>query len=112
MEQTCPICKILVKPSERDPAYICDGCINLITDINGRKVEYFNTHLMGAGCTARYRDSKCEHYSTNKCFINNIECRAIEGYFGGIVVQPVENFDPYFQKEEATSPLPEEFKNA
>lgn len=87
-KQLCPICKAMVKSSERYPDYICNKCVVDITDINGVAVTFSNADIFG-GCKGWYhKNGEREVYSSNICYINNIECFAEEARFGGIVIRP------------------------
>ncbi len=87
--QTCPICNITLEPSSRYPKYVCSNCRKKATDINGRKLLFYNISLSG-GYIAYYADSNDkEEYESHDCYIDTIKCRADEAYLGGIVIQPV-----------------------
>jgi len=44
---------------------------------------------MTGGFIAAYADTG-ESYPSHACYVDGIQCNADEGYFGGIVIQPVE----------------------
>lgn len=97
-KQKCPICnKLNVPLNSRYPKLVCSNCELKATDINGRKVSFFNdfskpidesnmVEYIGLG--ACYVDTN-ETYESNICYINNIKCQANEGRFGGIVIEVV-----------------------
>lgn len=85
--QTCPICNTTVEPSSRYPKYICNDCYKKATDINGRKLRFYNVSMSG-GYIAYYADSNDkEEYESHDCYIDTVKCRADEAYFGGIVIE-------------------------
>jgi hypothetical protein len=72
----------------RYPKYICGDCTELLTDSEGRKVEYFNTELLGHGCQGYYVNTEQrEKYDSTTCYIKDKIFYAEEAYFGGIVIQ-------------------------
>jgi hypothetical protein len=83
--QYCPICLVEVEPSRRYPRYVCDNCADRAADEAGRIVTFYNTSLSG-GFIAKYADTG-EERDSHVCFIDGVECRADEAYFGGIVIQ-------------------------
>lgn len=90
-KQSCPNCCQSVKPNSRYPKYICPNCVKLITDEKGKRVSYYNTHLLGYGCQGYYVDNEQnEKYNSNICFIGNKIFFAQEARFGGIVIQKKE----------------------
>lgn len=84
--QICPICLQEVTVSDRYPNYVCRNCVATAKTSDGRSLQFFNVGLWG-GFQAVYSDTK-ERYESHICYINNVECRADEAHFGGIVVQP------------------------
>jgi len=90
--QYCANCEQPVRFFERYPNYICQDCKNLLTDEQGRKVVFYNTHPLGTGCQGYYRGSDLkELYPSEYCFIEGHKYRAQEARFGGIVVEKVAN---------------------
>lgn len=98
--QFCPICKSKVEYSSRYPGYLCLSCVKRITDKNGKAVSFGNTHAIGHGCAGIYQDTG-KPYKSNLCFVDGFKCKAEEGYFGGIVIQPNE----YWQNIHPSSSL-------
>lgn len=94
LQQFCFNCKQKVDYFPRYPKHLCANCIPKLTDIKGRKIEFFNTHLAGYGCQGFYSDTEQEEkYFSNRCFIENVEYYANEAKFGGIIVQHKEQID-------------------
>jgi hypothetical protein len=90
--QVCSNCRAIIDYQPRYPKYICQKCRKLITDANGRKLTFHNAYFMGYGCQGYYADAEPEEtYDSNICYINGIEYFAVEGHFGGIVIQKYEN---------------------
>ncbi len=83
--QICPNCTEFVSFAPRYPTYLCNECRQLITDREGRPLDFYNTSI-GGGCQGYYKGSK-EKYEGNICFIGDRECIAEEARFGGIVIQ-------------------------
>lgn len=81
----CPICGIPLKKYEAYPNYVCMDCYDKATDINGRKLEFFNLGI-GGGYGSEYSDIK-EEYLSHECYIEGKHCWADEAKFGGIVIQ-------------------------
>jgi hypothetical protein len=87
-KQYCANCRKLTFNNARYPKYICGDCTELLTDSEGRKVEYFNTELLGHGCQGYYVNTEQrEKYDSTTCYIKDKIFYAEEAYFGGIVIQ-------------------------
>ena len=87
-KQYCPSCGNEREFTQRYPKCICRKCYNKVMDLNGRKVEFFNTNPLGYGCQGYYVGTEqVEKYDSNLCFINGKEYFAEEARFGGIVIQ-------------------------
>jgi len=87
-KQYCANCKKSVFNNARYPKYICDDCTDLITDKEGRRIEFYNTEPLGHGCQGYYIGTEQkEKYASNIGFIDNKEVYAEEAHFGGIVIQ-------------------------
>jgi hypothetical protein len=84
--QRCPICGKGVPESPRYPDYVCDDCYVTATDNNGRKLDFYNTNVLG-GYEALFPDTG-EPYHSHVCYIRGVECYADEARFGGIVIRP------------------------
>ncbi|MNE17335.1 hypothetical protein D3C80_1103110 [compost metagenome] len=84
--QHCPICKRFVQPSTRYHRYVCQRCAEKTTDIDGKRVAFFNSTYSGHGCYGEFVHSK-KPYSGNFCYINGIHCYAEAAYMGGIVIK-------------------------
>ncbi|MDF0556381.1 hypothetical protein [Kamptonema sp. UHCC 0994] len=88
--QICPICKASINSFPRYPKYVCEDCFKKATDINGRKLNFYN-ESMGGGYVAYYSDSNnAEEYNSHESYIDGIKCWADEARFGGIVIEVVE----------------------
>ena len=87
-KQYCTNCQKEVNYSPRYRNYICKDCATLITDVNGRKVKFYNESFSG-GCIGYYYDNakQQEPYDSNICYINGNVFYAQEARFGGIVIQ-------------------------
>lgn len=83
----CPICNKEKSLNPRYPNEICRDCYSLSTDINGRKLLFYNAYA-GGGYKSVYEDTD-EVYDSNTCYVNGIECFADEARFGGIVIEKV-----------------------
>jgi len=87
-KQNCSNCKKDIGYAPRYPKSICRNCYDKKTDIEGRKVEFYNTYWSGAGCQGYYVGTEQkEKYDSNDCFIDGKEFFAEEARFGGIVIQ-------------------------
>ncbi|BAZ18833.1 hypothetical protein NIES4071_107180 (plasmid) [Calothrix sp. NIES-4071] len=87
--QICPICDAAVEPNSRYPKYICSDCRKKASDINGKKLVFYNESFSG-GYIAYYADSNGkEKYNSHDCYIDGIQCIANEARFGGIVIEVV-----------------------
>jgi hypothetical protein len=60
----------------------------LATDINGVSLSFGNVNIFG-GISAVYTESKVD-YKEKYCYIKGVKCIAIEGRFGGIVIEKVD----------------------
>ncbi len=87
-KQFCFACKKEISFFQRYPKCICRACVDETTDLQGRKVEFFNTEALGHGCQGYYSGTnQTEKYDTNTCYLNGNEYFAKEARFGGIVIQ-------------------------
>jgi len=86
-KQTCPICHKSVPPSARYPRYLCEECAARAKSKDGRSLKFSNIDMSG-GFTAEYTDTS-ESYPSHECYVDGIQCYAVEHRFGGIVIQPV-----------------------
>ena len=88
---TCPICGATgLRYSPRYPDYVCRDCVTRAVSAEGRLLSFSNVSLSG-GFLARHRDDGTTHDS-HVCFIDGHRCWADEARFGGIVVQPGDEF--------------------
>lgn len=85
--QKCPICGAGQPASARFPRYVCEECVEIARDAEGRRVEFFNEGPFG-GVVVRVMETE-EELAEHKCWIDGRECSVMEGKFGGIVVQPL-----------------------
>ena len=86
----CPICNAELNSPEyafvRYPNHVCWSCSKRTTDKNGRPLKFYNPYMSGHGCAAKYTDNH-EDYGSKTCYIDGIECFAMEARYGGIVIQ-------------------------
>lgn len=91
-EQRCPLCDRPVKPNPRYPRHVCRDCTDLVTDDQGRPLEFSNASLSG-GMVGVYAGTE-EAYEKEECFVRGVRCHVEEGKFGGIVYQPASEERP------------------
>jgi hypothetical protein len=98
-KQYCGCCGKQVGYMPRYPRYICDTCYNLPkTDEQGRLVRFSNAGMFG-GFVVYYIDeagaiiSQDDKHSSFVCYINGRAYVAQEARFGGIVIEPYEDFE-------------------
>ena len=87
----CPVCDRAAHQTERYPRALCPACAGRATDLRRRPVDLGNEALSG-GMVARHCDdgSFCEQVTGDgRVLIDDVEHRAGEARFGGIVVEPV-----------------------
>lgn len=87
--QKCPVCGRKVSLNPRYPRYLCRVCASQPTDEAGRRLEFHNTDI-GGGFEARYADTGKVRRS-HICFVKGTRCWADEAYFGGIVIEAVDD---------------------
>ena len=83
----CPTCSNEITIHERYPNYICSDCCNRTLTKDGDKIEFYNVDGQG-GIYSVVDDIVGD---IHECYIDDIECRAECGRFGGIVIQIREN---------------------
>ena len=81
--KNCPICDKNILHFERYPKMICNECIELAVNENGKSIKFSNVDVTG-GFISIVNNIKGEDH---ECYINNLKCYADEARFGGIVVQ-------------------------
>ena len=84
--QNCSGCGKPVIRLDRYPKYLCFDCVSELTDEDGMGIKYHNSSL--GYLYGTYKDDASKRHPNNRCFYKGIECRAKEGRFGGVVVQP------------------------
>jgi hypothetical protein len=87
---TCPVCGAEQPAVPRYEGYLCRACVARASTEDGRRLTLVNTSPSG-GFAARYADSGelCEEVTlTHVVHVDGVRCRAGEGRYGGIVVQP------------------------
>ncbi|WP_435737359.1 ADP-ribosylglycohydrolase family protein [Cellulosimicrobium sp. PMB13] len=91
--QSCPVCGTLVDQNPRYPRHVCAWCSAAVTDEAGRPVTLSNTTFTGGGYTAFSADGTLASPDVlaGRVWIGGVEHRAQEAYFGGIVVQPLDD---------------------
>jgi hypothetical protein len=73
---------------QRYPKSICHNCSLKLTDLNGRRVEFFNSQTTRSHCQGYYFGTEQkEMYDSELCYINGKEFYAEEARLGGIVIQ-------------------------
>lgn len=87
LEHACPICSVPLRKFERYPRYVCPACERKAMSADGRSVSFNNTSAFGG--FAGWYSGTDESYDSNRCWIDGIECLAVEARFGGIVIQTV-----------------------
>jgi hypothetical protein len=85
-EVACPVCSAPALASPRYPRRLCPACVAEAADPEGRRLVFGNADLSG-GLEAKYADIG-ETYAGDLCLVRGIRCRAQEGKFGGVIVQP------------------------
>lgn len=85
-EHPCPVCGAPAAASSRYPLRLCPACMLETTDARGALLRFANASLSG-GVEAKYAESGAP-YAGPECFVRGVRCRAYEGKFGGVVVQP------------------------
>lgn len=83
----CPICSNQTPHSERYPKSLCSDCFGRASNAQGQKLAFSNLSMSG-GFQALIVDTQ-EIYPSHTCYIDNIECRADEARFGGIVIEAI-----------------------
>jgi hypothetical protein len=88
----CPTCGGNGRKSIRYPAALCELCRAAVVDSAGLPVQLFNEDFSGCGLriVTRVRTYVGSDAENLALYVNNIECRAQEHRFGGVVVQPVD----------------------
>jgi hypothetical protein len=81
----CPICASPVPHWERYPRAVCEVCYGKACDADGQKLSFYNIS-MGGGFQAVFTETQAE-YDGHTCYIEDVECRADEARFGGIVIE-------------------------
>jgi ADP-ribosyl-[dinitrogen reductase] hydrolase len=85
LTHNCPICGTDLRVESRYPKYLCHDCANKATDVDGRKLDFFNLNISGS-YGAVYCDTN-EDYLSHDCYVEGVKCRADEARFGGIVIE-------------------------
>ena len=85
----CPICSGAGRNSARYPGALCEACQDSVVDINGNRVELYNQDMSGGLLIKTLDGEIVAHAEEVPLFCHEIECRAGEHRFGGVVVQPV-----------------------
>lgn len=86
--QYCSNCKSEINMMQRYPKAICETCKSQLTSSDGRKVEFYNTDVMGTGCQGYYVGTNQEEkYNSMSCYIGDKTFVAEEHRFGGVVIQ-------------------------
>jgi hypothetical protein len=83
LTQNCPICGRWVLSSQRYPRYVCHWCTLSTTDVDGKTISVYNSHILGYGVVV----DGVEVESVYPVFVKGVPCTASEAYFGGIVIE-------------------------
>lgn len=86
----CPICSGPGRGSARYPGALCETCQESVVDINGHRVELYNQDMSGGLLIKTWQDEAVVNPEEMPLFCKEVECRAREHRFGGVVVQPVQ----------------------
>jgi hypothetical protein len=97
-QQRCPLCGASVPRSDRYPHRLCEDCVNLAADEDGRRLVFANESLSGgivatfAADGAPYGERLTQSGFTigYRCYVRGVKCIAEEARFGGIVLQPAD----------------------
>ena len=87
--QLCPICKKDVRPHLRYAYYLCDNCINRITDRHNQPVVYISQNTP-KGFYAFYKNQPDKIYLYDICYIDGKEFKATPDKGKYIFIQPVD----------------------
>lgn len=85
----CPICGQEMPFNPRYPRAVCRACAERTTDAAGRRVGFYDASPTG-GILGFYEDTpqpQTERYNRWDCRIDGVACRALEGRFGGVVIE-------------------------
>jgi predicted nucleic acid-binding Zn ribbon protein len=91
----CPTCGKPVPAWERYPNALCQECVALARDEQGRPLRFGNETMLAAGFIAEveengvWRPVEDPSYEAT-CWVKGRRCVAHEHRFGGIVVQAVD----------------------
>jgi hypothetical protein len=91
----CPICGTPVYVWERYPKALCNACVALARDEQGRPMRFGNETLLGTGFVAEvevedvWRRVDDGDFNVT-CWVEGRRCVAAEHRFGGIVVQTLD----------------------
>jgi hypothetical protein len=86
--QVCPICRDDVKIVEKYPYYLCNRCIEEITDRDGNSVVYqFSSFPFGF--KARYKHDPAKEYVYDICYIKGEELKVHSDGKTAYYIQPV-----------------------
>ena len=83
--KNCPICNQNMTSLSRYPNQICSQCYELTVTQENEKIEFYNEGPEG-GFISIVNNVRG---NTHECNVNNIQCYADEGRFGGIVISVV-----------------------
>ncbi|MFN5183713.1 MAG: hypothetical protein ACK5D5_11900 [Bacteroidota bacterium] len=89
MIQVCPVCKADVIPNIRFPYYLCEECVQKITDRNNEPVIY-RARETPLGFEAFYKNQQDKIYLYDLCYLNGKEFKACSNYGKQIFIQPVD----------------------
>lgn len=85
--QFCKICEKQIPHHPDYPNYICQGCVNLTTDANGRRVRFGNLDFK-KGLGGFYVD-KDQNYPLDTCFVKGKLCKVKKVKMGVVIIELV-----------------------
>lgn len=103
-KKNCPVCNTLMPAFPQWPQIVCEDCFGKIESADGRPLNFYDASPSG-GWYAEYADTK-EFYPSNSCYINGVECFAVETMSNVIVVVPHEDNLKWRQYAEPPAALP------
>ncbi len=87
----CPVCGAKQRVFLRYPWYICNACLSLAEDGNGRRLQFGNVSFSGGFCYGYTDDTISPPQECREviCLIHGRPVVVSEARFGGVVAQPL-----------------------